>query len=559
MTLNINQGPVTDSKQVDVLVIGAGFAGLGMLRRLLDDGWNALVLEAADDLGGTWYYNRYPGARCDSEAWIYNYSFSDELLQEYPLRNRYRTQAEVLEYMNWVADRLDLRRHIQFSTRVLSAVFDGHEAKWRVTTDAGTDVSARFCIASTGAIAGAQTPDIPGIENFAGAQYHTGEWPHEPVDLSGKRVGVIGTGSSGVQVVSTVAPVVEHLTVFQRTPNFVLPANDHALSGARVAQIKDNYRELLEEVKHTPSGMPYWRVSGSGLDASPQERQRLFEENWERGGFHATHSWYADVMTNAEVNEQLADFVRNKIKEIVDDPDTAEMLTPHGHHIGTKRSVIDSDYWATFNRENVTLVDIHREPIVEVTQDGVNTGGRFHALDAIIFATGYDAFTGAIGKIDIRGTSGTLREAWDDGPTTYLGLAVHGFPNLFITTGPGSPSVLTSMPTSIEFHIEFLGDLLADMRRRGAMQVEASPRAQKSWTDFCDEEAARTLMVTANSWYMGANVPGKPRRFYPYVGGLGHYRVLCTALAERGYEGFDFEGMPPVEAATVTSGSEVFE
>jgi cyclohexanone monooxygenase len=540
--------------EVDAVVIGAGFSGLYMLKKLRDDlGLTAQVFEAGDDVGGTWYWNRYPGARCDSEAYVYCFSFDDELLQEWNWSGKYPEQPEILRYLQHVADRFDLRSGIQFNTRVTAAHFDEDSNRWLVSTDQGDEVSARFLITGIGCLSAGQIPDIPGRDSFEGESYHTGSWPHDGVDFAGKRVGVIGTGSSGVQSIPVIAQQAEHLTVFQRTPQFTIPARHHTVDRHYLDDVKQRYDEVWEQARHSLAGFPYEAATLSALEVSPEERERIFEERWEEGGFRFNGA-FRDVAVNLEANELAADFIRNKIREIVEDPETAEKLLPHDHPYGSKRTLIDTDYFETYNRDNVELVDIREAPIEEITPTGIRTTDGHYDLDIIVFATGFDAMTGAFTRMDIRGRGGEpLKEHWAAGPKTYLGLSVTGFPNLFMITGPGSPSVLSNMPVSIEQHVEWIADLVEYTNERGIELVEATPEAEEAWVEHVNELSQKTLYHMANSWYLGANIPGKPRVFMPYTGGVGNYRQKCDEVAAADYEGFELTGSAAEAASRATT------
>ena len=525
----------------DAVVIGAGFSGLGMLWRLRDVmGLSVQVYEAGSGVGGTWYWNRYPGARCDSESYIYCFSFSRDLLQEWSWSGKYPEQPEILSYLNHVADRFDLRRNIQFDTRVTSATFREETNLWEIATDNGDRVTARFLITGIGCISTGNVPRIKGLESFQGAWYHTGNWPHQPVDFSGKRVAVIGTGSSGVQSIPVIAGQARSLTVFQRTPQFTVPAR-HRTSDRRFIEeeVKPNYEAIFEKARWSHGGGPLDPVERSALDYTEAERNKLYEEQWAQGGFDFIGGSFADLMTNKAANDTAADFIRSKIRETVKDPETCRKLIPHDHPFGAKRALLDTNYFETYNRDNVHLVDIRRTPIQEITATGIRTSEQDFEFDVIVFATGFDAMTGTFLKMDIRGRNGlTLRQKWAEGPKTYLGLQVAGFPNMFMITGPGSPSVLSNMPVSIEQHIDFIADFIAWMRERGVATAEADPQAEESWVAHVNEVADTTLFVLANSWYLGANIPGKPRVFMPYPGGVGTYRKKCNQVAVRGYLGF---------------------
>ncbi len=529
---------MSDREQVDAVVVGAGFAGLYMLHRLRGLGLSARVFEAGDGIGGTWYWNRYPGARCDVESLDYSYSFSDALQQEWRWTERYASQPEILKYIDHVADRFDLRRDITLSTRVTAAVFDEAANRWDVRTDRGHQVAARFCIMATGCLSSAQVPDFPGRETFAGPWYHTGHWPHEGVDFTGQRVGVIGTGSSAIQSIPIIARQAVHLYVFQRTPNFSIPARNAPLDAEHERHWKASYAEHRRQARESRVGFVTERNDASALEVSAEERRRQYEGRWSRGGlgFNAT---FADLLTSQEANDTAADFFRAKIRAAVRDPDVAETLSPRHYPVGTKRLCVDTDYYETFNRDNVTLIDVRRTPIEAITPQGLRTREAAYTLDSLVFATGFDAMTGALLSIDIRGRAGlTLQRQWAEGPRTHLGVAVAGFPNLFIITGPGSPSVLSNMIVSIEQHVDWIADCLAHLRRHAHATIESTAEAQEAWVAHVNEVGNTTLYPRANSWYMGANIPGKPRLFMPYIGGVGAYRQRCDAVAAGGYEGF---------------------
>jgi cyclohexanone monooxygenase len=527
---------------LDAVIVGAGFAGLYMLHRLRGLGLSARVFEAGRGVGGTWYWNRYPGARCDVESMDYSYSFSDELQQEWKWTERYAAQPEILTYINHVADRFDLRRDIQLETRVTAAVFDEGTSRWSVQTDRGDRVAARFCIMATGCLSTAQVPRFEGLETFQGAWYHTGHWPHQGVDFTGQRVGVIGTGSSAIQSIPIIARQAEHLFVFQRTPNFSVPARNAPLDPDYERRVKSSYPDYRRQARESRIGFVVERREQSALAVQPEERHREYEARWSRGGLGFT-SIFEDLLTDKDANDTAAEFFRAKIRAIVRDPAVADALAPRDYPIGTKRLCVDTGYYDTFNRDNVTLIDIRKAPIEAITPEGLRTRDQAYALDSIVFATGFDAMTGALLGIDIRGRSGqTLREAWAEGPRTYLGLAVAGFPNLFAITGPGSPSVLSNMIVSIEQHVDWIADCIAYLREHGRACIEATAEAQEAWVAHVNEVGNLTLYPRANSWYMGANVPGKPRIFMPYIGGVGAYRQKCDDVAAKGYEGFRLTG-----------------
>jgi len=524
--------------QLDAIIVGAGFAGLYALHRLRGLGLSVRVLEAGEGIGGTWYWNRYPGARCDVESMDYSYSFCDELQQEWRWTERYASQPEILTYINHVADRFDLRRDIQLSTRVTAAAFDEATGRWRLATDRGDRIDARFCIMATGCLSDAQLPAIAGRETFAGRWYHTGKWPHEGVDFTGQRVGVIGTGSSAIQSVPIVATQAAHLFVFQRTPNYSVPARNAPLDPEYERRVKADYADFRRQARESRIGFVVERGEESALAVSAEQRQRDYDKRWSRGGLGFSAA-YADLLTNQAANDTAAEFFGDKIRGIVRDPATAEALTPRDYPLGTKRLCVDTDYYATFNRDNVTLVDLRKTPIVAITPKGVRTSDRDYAVDSLVFATGFDAMTGALLKIDIRGRAGqTLAEKWAAGPRTYLGLVIAGFPNLFTITGPGSPSVLSNMIVSIEQHVDWIADCVAHLRARDRGVIEATAEAEDAWVAHVNDVGHMTLYPLAKSWYMGANVPGKPRIFMPYIGGVGVYREKCDAVAAAGYAGF---------------------
>ena len=532
---------MTDTpRSVDLLVVGAGFAGLYMLHRARGQGLDTVVVEAAGGVGGTWWWNRYPGARCDVESVEYSYSFDEDLQQEWEWSERYAPQPEILRYLEHVADRFDLRRDIVLGTRVTAADWDDAAGRWRITTDAadGPAYDARFVVMATGCLSMPMTPDIPGAEDFAGTTLHTGRWPAEGVDVTGQRVGVIGTGSSGVQSVPVLARDAAELTVFQRTPAYTVPAHNGPLDPDEVAAIKAGYPELREANRQmgTAFGARFPPNDGSALAVEEDERTEVYERRWAAGGLPFLAA-FNDLLVDPAANETAADFVRGKVRSIVDDPEVAERLSPR-QVIGCKRMCVDTGYLATFNRANVHLVDVAETPIEAVTADGVRTTAGTTELDVLVFATGFDAMTGALSRIAITGRDGRrLAEEWEAGPHTYLGLAMEGFPNLFTVTGPGSPSVLTNMVVSIEHHVEWIGDLLAHATEVGAERIEADHEAQEGWVEYVNAVAGITLFPTCSSWYLGANVPGKPRVFMP-LPGFPAYAEHCAHVAANGYEGF---------------------
>ena len=521
----------------DVVVVGAGFAGLYLLHRLRGTGFAARVLEAGAGVGGTWYWNRYPGARCDVESMQYSYQFDDALQQDWDWTERYATQPEILGYANHIADRFGLRRDIQFETRVTAAAFDEAAGHWVVETEKGARIKAVFCVMATGCLSAPNRPEIAGLERFRGAIYHTGQWPHEAVDFTGRRVGVIGTGSSAIQSIPVIARQAAQLTVFQRTPNYAVPAQNAPLDPEAVRAVKADYGALRARASQTKAGFDADWNKASALDASPEERQREYETRWREGGLPFMGA-YGDLLLDQEANDTAAAFVRGKIRQAVRDPEVAEALCPR-NVIGAKRLCVDIGYYETFNRANVALVDLGKSPIEAITETGVRAQGREYELDAIVLATGFDAMTGALLKIDIHGRGGAaLRKAWAQGPQTYLGLAMAGFPNLFTITGPASPSVLTNMLPSIEQHVEWVTDCIQYLRDQGLARIEAQPQAQAEWMAHNEDVAKETLRSSTDSWYLGANIAGKPRVFMPYIGGFPTYVSKCEEVAAKGYEGF---------------------
>ena len=528
---------------VDVVVVGAGFAGLYMLHRLRGLGFSTVVVEQAGDVGGTWYWNRYPGARCDIPTTDYAFSFDPELEKEWTWSEKYATQPEILSYLNHVADRYDLRKDIRFDTRITAAAWDEQARRWEVRTDRGDHVECRYYIMATGCLSLPKAPDIEGVNRFEGDVFFTGRWPHEKVDFTGKRVAVIGTGSSGIQSIPLIAKEASRLTVFQRTPNFSFPAHNGPPSPERLAAIardRDRYREAA---RNSRAGMPYEVPELSGLTATEEQKRERFERAWEKGELLAITGMFLDELSNPAVNEMVAERFREKVRELVDDPETAESLCPRGFPIGTKRACLDTDYYATFNLPHVRLIDLRKAPIKTITETGIETVEESFEFDAIVFATGFDAMTGPLVSVDVAGAGGqTLKGKWADGPTTYLGLMTTGFPNFFTITGPQSPSVLSNMAMSIEQHVDWITECLNYMRAEGFERIEPTPLAEAGWVQHNHDCADITLFQRANSWYMGANVPGKPRVFLPYVGGLDGYRKACDEVVQAGYLGFELIG-----------------
>ena len=520
----------------DAIIIGAGFAGLHMLDRLRAMGLSAKVYEAAPDVGGVWFWNRYPGARCDVESLQYSYSFSSELEQQWEWTEKYAAQPEILRYIQHVADRFDLRRDIQFNTRIKAARFDEETGLWDVVEQSGESAQCRYLVMASGSLSVPRLPDIPGIGDFTGKIHHTGAWPQEGVDVSGQRVGVIGTGSSGIQVIPQVAKQASSLVVFQRTANFSIPAWNGPLQPQTQQAWKKEYAAHRARAREV--GTLYEFSDKAASQVSAQEREAEFQRRWDKGGVNFVHA-FNDLMIDKASNDTIADFVRARIKEIVKDPAVAQSLCPTDHPLGTKRICVDTGYYETYNLPNVHLVDLKKTPIEAVTATSIVTSQESFELDALVCATGYDALTGAVLNIDVRGRKGqSLAQQWADGPRTYLGIMTHGFPNMFIITGAGSPSVLVNMVVGIEHHVEWICDCIAYLRDRALDTIEAGLAAQDKWVEHVNQAAAKTLFPLANSWFLGANIPGKPRVFMPYVAKIGAYRKECQEIADKGYEGF---------------------
>ena len=521
--------------QFDAVVVGAGFAGLVMLHHLREHGFSVRVFETGSGIGGTWFWNRYPGARCDIESLEYSYQFSEELQQEWEWSERYATQPEILRYIEHVADRFDLRRDIQLETRVRAAHWNEACGHWEITTER-ENVTARFLIMATGCLSSANLPSFPGRDSFAGPTYHTGRWPHDGVDFTGQRVAVIGTGSSAIQSIPLIAEQAAHLTVFQRTPSYSIPARNAPLAAEVVRTVKTDYPGFRAFNAAQPFGAGFPPNPLFAFHVDEAERQRIYEERWRIGGLGFITA-FGDLLVDPTANQTAAEFVRAKIHEIVRDPEVAEKLSPR-QVIGCKRLCVDTGYYATFNRPNVSLVDVSETPIEAITPRGVRVAGVEHEVDAIVFATGFDAMTGALLAVDIRGAGGrTLRDKWAEGPRTYLGIGTAGFPNLFIITGPGSPSVLANMVPAVEQHAEWITDCLAYLRDRGIARIDAQLEAEDAWVGHVNDVANLTVFPSCNSWYLGANVPGKPRVFMPYIG-FPTYVAKCEEVAAKGYEGF---------------------
>lgn len=537
------------NEKLDAVVIGAGFSGLYSLYRLRDVlGLKARAFDTAEDVGGTWYWNRYPGARCDIESYWYSYSFDEDLQQEWTWSEHFADQPEIQRYLSHVADRFDLRRDIQLGTRVKSAIYDEDIRHWKVETSDGNCVMAKFLISGLGNLSLPREPDFPGLSDFTGPVYWTARWPHESVDFTGKRVAVIGTGSSAIQAIPLIAEQAAHLIVFQRTANYATPLQNRPLKPEESAAIKAKYAELRRMQREAFAGIPYqleFEIRPSALADSEDEREVVFEERYAAGSFRLPYGSYLDVLTDLKANELASEFVRRKIRERVNDPKGAEMLTPRSHPYGTRRTPFETNYYETFNRENVELIDAKKTPIVKATRKGLQTQEREFEVDVIIMAIGFDAMSGPLLNIDIRGRGGqTIQEKWQAGPLTYLGIATHGFPNMFIITGPQSPSVWYNMPSAIEDHVDFTSDCIAYMLEHGFETCEARAEAERNWVAHAKEEADKTLVPTADSYYMGTNIPGKPRSCMVYTGGAPKYRGICADVVSNGYEGFEFKEEP---------------
>jgi cation diffusion facilitator CzcD-associated flavoprotein CzcO len=544
--------PAGDDPDLDAVVVGAGFSGLYMLHRLRERGLSVRVYEKGADVGGTWYWNRYPGARCDSESHIYCYSFDDDLLEEWEWTERYPEQPEILEYLRFAADHLDLRRDIEFETEVESAVLDEGAGTWTVTTADGESIRTRFVVSAVGCLSEPFRPDFDGLEDFGGEWYHTARWPHDGVDLDGERVGVVGTGSTGIQLIPEVAERAGHLTVFQRTPNYAVPARNRPLEDGEYEEIRENYDDIWERARNSRLGMPFDVEENSARTLSDEEIEELLEKRWQQGGFRFLHTFQpGHVLSNEETNQKISEFIREKIRERVDDPETAEKLVPTDHPYGSKRPPMDyGGYYETYNREEVTLVDVDAAPITRLTPVGVETTDAHYDLDVLIFATGFDAMTGAVLAMDVEGRDGRLlEEKWAGGPTTYLGLGVHGFPNLFTVTGPQSPSVLTNMPMAIEQHVEWIDECIGYLDGHGYDLIEPTEEAEQQWVSQTNMLADNMLFSEAESWYRGENVPGKPAVFTPFPGGLEMYRDICERVAEDDYDGFELRRVADAPAA----------
>lgn len=531
-----------DETLLDVIIIGTGFAGVYGLYKMREAGFRVQAIEAGDDVGGCWYWNRYPGLRCDVDSLEYSYAFSEELQQEWNWKERYAPQKDIQGYISFAADRLGLRKDIRFNTRIASATFDNAAGIWTLEAQGGETFRARYVVMATGCLSIPNKPNIPGIEDFGGTLIHSVQWPDEPMDLSDKNVAVIGTGSTGIQMIPLLAAQAKHLTVVQRTPAFCVPARNQDWPEARLDYWRENFRELRQMARNTRAGVLHEYGLLPAAAIRPEDRIADLERRWIKGGPNVLYG-FSDLLRNEETNELVADFLRGKIADAVKDPETAKKLMPYEYPVGTKRVCVGTDYYETYNRENVSLIDLRSEKLQQIEKDGIRTEQGFYPVDVLILATGYDAMTGALLAIDIRTTAGkSLREQWSQGPQTYLGLGIAGFPNMFVVTGPGSPSVFSNMVLSVEHDMEWIAGCLDYLRGKGYPSIEADPLAQEAWMDHVDEVARGTLLNKAASWYRGANVEGKPQKFMPYVGGVNTYQQKCRDIAANGYEGFVIGG-----------------
>ncbi|MGJ3508000.1 flavin-containing monooxygenase [Enemella sp. A6] len=527
-----------DTGSYDVVVLGAGIAGIYAVYKFREMGLSVKAFEAASDVGGVWFWNRYPGARCDVESIDYSYSFDPELEQDWDWSEKYATQPEILAYLRHVTDRYELRPHMQFNTRITSAELNEENLTWTVHTDRGDEVTARFFVMAAGPLSNANVPAFPGLGDFRGDVLHTAQWPHEGYDFTGKRVGLIGTGSSGIQATPHLAEDAEKLYVFQRTANYSIPAGNRPITDEGLKEYKANYAERRAMSWTSGGGSPHRPHPQSALDVSPEERARAYEERWKLGGVLFSKT-FPDQLSNLEANHTAREFWENKIREVINDPEVAEQLIPNDHPIGAKRICTDSDYYETFNRDNVELVNLKRTPLEGMDATGINTSEAHYDLDVIVLATGFDAMTGSVSKVDIIGRAGqSLNEAWAEGPKTYLGLGVNGFPNMFNLTGPGSPSVLANMVLHSELHVNFVADLIKFLDERGAAGIEAGADAQEAWVNETRRLAEGSLLNMANSWYLGSNIPNRPRVFMPYAAGFSAYREVLEEVTSSQYRGF---------------------
>ncbi|MFL0584585.1 flavin-containing monooxygenase [Solibacillus silvestris] len=530
------------ANHVDAIVIGAGFSGIYMTYKLREEGFTVKTLEKAAGVGGVWFLARYPGARCDSDSIYYNYIFSEELYKKWSWSSRFAAQDEILSYLNFVADELDVKKEMQFNTEVKSAIWDEDQTKWLVTTAQGEEFTATYLISGVGCLSTSSIPNFQGRESFKGESYHTGNWPHTPVDLKGKRVGVIGTGSSGVQSIPVIAEEAKEVYVFQRTPQYSVPTRNRQFTEEEIAQFKEAFLDAREIMLNSPSGLPIPRSTRSVVDTPEEERIAILEDAWEKGGMILNNAFY-DIVIDPKSNELVSEFLRGKIREKVKKFDVVEHLLPY-YYYSTKRPILDTNYHDTYNQDHVKLVNLRQQPIECITENGIQTTEKEYPLDIIVFATGYDAMTGTLLKLDIRGRNGvSLQEKWENGAKveTYLGLGLAGFPNFFTITGPQSPSVLTNVPTAIEQHVEWISDCLNYLREHNVKTIEPTVEAEVQWSKQCTEIANGTLFTKTESWYTGSNIDGKSRDFLIYLNGLDNYRQLCNEVAEHGYKGYQLQ------------------
>ncbi len=527
------------ANKFDAIVVGAGFAGLYMTHKFKSQGLSVKTFEAGEGVGGTWYWNRYPGARCDVESWEYSFGFSNELEQEWTWSERYSPQPEILKYLNHVAKKFNLLGHISFNTKVVSSEYDEQHAAWEVTTNSRENYKAKYLVMATGCLSSTNIPDFRGLDDFSGKTFHTGNWPHQPVSFKGQTVGVVGTGSSSIQATPIIAEEAEKLFVFQRTPNWSIPAHNEPLTKKKSDEIKSKYQELRKFQLKLPLAAQKAPNRQSAFDVNEQTRLETYEKYWNIGGLSFLGA-FRDIPTNPEANATAKNFIIDKIKRVVKNETVLNKLIPD-HHVGCKRPCSDTGYYETFNRPNVELVDAREEDIIGFTRSGICTNAKEYKLDAVVFATGFDAMTGSLDKVNIIGRNGLrLKKKWEEGPKTYLGVGTAGFPNFFIITGPGSPSVLANMVVGIEHHVNWIGECVKHIEENGYTNVEVIKEAEDNWVSHVNEVANRTLYTTCNNWYLGSNIPGKPRVFMPYIGGFPKYAEKVKAIVESGYKGFAF-------------------
>ncbi len=539
---NIAQADQASTDQFDAIVIGAGISGMYLIYRLRELGLSVRVYEAGGEVGGTWYWNRYPGCRFDSESISYGYSFSDELLQEWDWNEHYAGQPETQRYLEFVADKFDFRRDIEFNTRIKAATYDEDRNLWEIETEQGKHARAQFLITAVGVLSEPYTPKFEGLDTFEGDSWHTGWWPHEPVDMSDKRVGVIGTGATAVQLITEVAKNVGRLHVFQTQPEYCVPLHNSPIEAEEMREVKAHYPELFQRCRETYAAFDHRFDERSALDVSPEEREAFYEELYAKPGFSLWLGNFHDIFTNRKANDTISEFVRKKIRERINDPVLAEKLVPTDHGFGTKRVPMESGYYEVYNQDNVELIDLKESPIERMTPKGIKTGNAEYELDIIIFATGFDAVTGALNRIDIRGQGGqALKDKWAQGPLTYLGLQSAGFPNLFTVVGPNNGATFCNIPRCIEQNVEWVTDCIRYMREHEFARISTTPEAEDKWTEHVYETVNATLLPQTPTWFFGANVPGKQRVFLLYAGGHPLYRQKCDEVAAKGYEGFVLE------------------